>query len=148
MVVSHRRTRRRPRPAIPALVACLIGAALPLLPGRAHAQGSPPAAVLHYPDMVLVNGKVVTVDDRFSIREAVAIREERILAVGTSPEIRALAGPHTRVVDLKGRTVLPGLIDSHNHMLRAGFRWPQEVRLDEAASVERSWAPSATGPRR
>jgi hypothetical protein len=113
-----------------------MGAALTLLAGRAHAQGSPPAAVLHYPEIVLVNGKIVTVDDRFSTREAVAIREDRVLALGTSAEIRALAGPNTRIIDLKGRTVLPGLVDSHNHMLRAGFRWPQEVRLDEAASVE------------
>ncbi len=123
-------------PIGPAFVAACILTVLPFLAGHARAQGGPPAAVLHYPDIVLVNVKVVTVDDRFSIREAVAIREERILAVGTSAEIRALAGPNTRVIDLKGRTVLPGLIDSHNHMLRAGFRWPQEVRLDEAASVE------------
>ena len=108
-----------------------------LLPARvARAQGSPPPAVLHYPDIVLVNGKVVTVDDRFSLHEAVAVREEKILAVGTSAEIRAMIGPRTRVVDLKGCTVIPGLIDSHIHMLRAGFRWPQEVRLDEATSVE------------
>jgi hypothetical protein len=117
---------------------CLLAAAAlaACLAAPAHAQGGPPAAVLHYPDLVLVNGKVVTVDDRFTFAEAVAIREERILAVGSSAEVRALAGPSTRVVDLKGRTVLPGLIDSHNHMLRAGFRWPSEVRLDDAASVE------------
>ncbi len=118
------------------LAACLIGVALGFPAGQAHAQGAPPAAVLHYPGIVLVNGKVVTVDDRFSIHEAVAIREDKFLAVGTSAEIRTLAGPRTRIVDLKGRTVVPGLIDSHNHMLRAGFRWPQEVRLDEAESVE------------
>lgn len=105
------------------------------LPARAAAQ-APPPAVLHYPDLVLLNGKVVTVDDRFSIQEAVAVREDRILAVGTSAEIRTLVGPATRVVDLRGRTVVPGLIDSHIHMLRAGFRWKQEVRLDDAASVE------------
>lgn len=115
--------------------ALFLGAALSLLAGHAFAQGGPPAAVLHYPDIVLVSGKVVSVDDRFSVHEAVAIRQDKFLAVGTSAEIRALAGPRTRVVDLKGRTVIPGLIDVHMHFLRAGFRWRQEVRLDEARSV-------------
>ncbi len=136
MYVSGRWIKYLRRLNLRVLAACLIGVALAFVASLAHAQGAPPAAVLHYPDIVLVNGKVVTVDDRFSVREAVAIREDRFLAVGTSAEIRALAGPSTRVIDLGGRTVLPGLVDSHNHMLRAGFRWPQEVRLDEAESVE------------
>ncbi|HEV8640570.1 MAG TPA: amidohydrolase [Methylomirabilota bacterium] len=105
-------------------------------PPPAHGQAGVPAALLHYPEIVLLNGKVVTVDDRFSVREAIAIRDGKILALGTSSEIRALAGPRTRVIDLRGRAVLPGLIDSHVHMLRAGFRWPQEVRLDDATSVD------------
>ncbi|MBI3636690.1 MAG: amidohydrolase [Candidatus Rokubacteria bacterium] len=107
-----------------------------LLAAVSVAAAQTPPAVLHYPELVLVNGKVVTVDDRFRIARAVAVRQDRILAVGTDAEVRALAGPETRVIDVGGRTVVPGLIDSHNHMLRAGFRWPQEVRLDEMTSVE------------
>ncbi|MBI3078210.1 MAG: amidohydrolase family protein [Deltaproteobacteria bacterium] len=123
------------RPGV--LVVVVAASAQPYLPaaGLVHAQTGPPALVLHHPEIVLVNGKVVTVDDRFSIREAVAIRDGKFLAVGTSAEIRALAGPNTRVIDLKGRTVLPGLIDSHIHFLRSGFRWKWEVRVDEAQSL-------------
>ncbi|MFL2546012.1 MAG: amidohydrolase [Candidatus Rariloculaceae bacterium] len=82
------------------------------------------------PDTILVNGKIVTVDDYFSISEAVAIRGDRILAVGSDEEIRALAGSDSEVMDLDGRTVLPGLIDNHNHVIRATEYWPNEARLD------------------
>lgn len=86
------------------------------------------------PDTVLLNGKIVTVDDFFSIREAVAVSGERILAVGTTTEIRTLAGPSTTIIDLDGRTVVPGLIDNHNHIIRATEYWPNEARLDGVTS--------------
>jgi predicted amidohydrolase YtcJ len=86
------------------------------------------------PDTILYNGKVVTVDDYFSIEQAVAISGERISAVGSSEEIRAMAGPTTRSVDLRGRTVIPGLIDNHNHVIRATEYWPNEARLDGVTS--------------
>ncbi|HEY5623111.1 MAG TPA: amidohydrolase family protein [Gammaproteobacteria bacterium] len=82
------------------------------------------------PDTILVNGKIVTVDDYFSIQEAVAISGQRIAAVGPNGEIRALAGSRTDVVDLGGRTVIPGLIDNHLHIIRATEYWPNEARLD------------------
>ncbi|MFD7061224.1 amidohydrolase [Streptomyces sp. NPDC059906] len=66
-------------------------------------------------DLILTGGDVLTVDDAFSVAQAVAVRAGRILAVGSDAEIRALAGPGTRVVDLAGRTVLPGINDSHLH---------------------------------
>ncbi|GAB4220541.1 MAG: amidohydrolase [Acidobacteriota bacterium] len=66
-------------------------------------------------DLVLVNGKIVTVDSAFSIRSAMAVKDGRILAVGTPSEMEAYRGPSTRVLDLEGKTVLPGLIDSHTH---------------------------------
>ncbi|MBI2226163.1 MAG: amidohydrolase family protein [Betaproteobacteria bacterium] len=113
---------------VPAFVAILS------LGGCAQ-TGARPEILLHA-DMVLVNGKVVTVDNGFSIQEAVAIRDGKILAAGTTSNIRSLAGDHTKVVDLQGRTVIPGLIDSHIHFFRAGFTWAREVRLDQAHSVQ------------
>ena len=86
------------------------------------------------PDTILLNGKVITVDDYFSIQEAIAIRGERIAAVGSNEEIRALAGPTTVTLDLGGRTVIPGLIDNHNHVIRATEYWPNEARLDGVTS--------------
>ena len=82
------------------------------------------------PDIVLLNGKIVTVDDYFSIQSAVAISGERISAVGSDEEIRAMAGNGTAIMDLDGRTVIPGLIDNHNHIIRATEYWPNEARLD------------------
>jgi adenine deaminase len=64
------------------------------------------------PDLILHNGKVVTVDPAFSMAEGVAIRGDRFVAVGTNDAVRRTAGPATRVIDLRGRTVIPGLIDS------------------------------------
>ncbi len=64
------------------------------------------------PDRILVNGKVLTVDADFSIAQAIAISGERILAVGTNDSVRGLAGPDTVITDLRGRTVIPGLIDN------------------------------------
>ncbi|MCK4318025.1 amidohydrolase family protein, partial [Candidatus Bathyarchaeota archaeon] len=64
---------------------------------------------------MLFDGKIVTVDDRDSIVEAVAIRDGRFVAVGGTDEVMALAGESTRVIDLKGKTAMPGIIDSHTH---------------------------------
>ena len=86
------------------------------------------------PDRVFINGKIITVDDYFSIHEAVAVRGERFLATGSSEAIRALADEDTAVTDLGGRTVIPGLIDNHNHVIRATEYWPNEARLDGVTS--------------
>lgn len=85
-------------------------------------------------DIVLLNGKVITVDDRFTIAEALAIKGERILAVGSNAEVEKHKGPLTRVVDLNHRTVIPGLIDNHAHYMRAAEYWDREVRLDGVTS--------------
>ena len=87
------------------------------------------------PDTVLVNGKILTVDARFSTREAMAIRDARIVALGSSADIRKTAGARTRVIDLAGRTVIPGLIDSHLHAIRAAQTFSTEVNWIGAASV-------------
>lgn len=84
------------------------------------------------PDMILVNGKVVTVNDQFAIAQAVAISGQRIVAVGTNDQVRQLSGPDTRVIDLKGGTVIPGLIDNHAHWIRAAEH--DELRFDGITS--------------
>jgi predicted amidohydrolase YtcJ len=78
-------------------------------------------------DAVFLNGKVVTLDPIIPKAEAIAVRDGRILAVGASAHIAAMAGPRTRTVDLAGRTVIPGLIDSHIHAIRAGLTYATEV---------------------
>src|SRR6188474_454781 len=86
------------------------------------------------PDVILSNGKIITVDERFSIAQAIAVRGDRIVAVGSDAEVLKLAGPATRRIDLRGRSVTPGLIDNHMHLLRAGTTWQFEVRLDGVGS--------------
>ena len=71
-------------------------------------------------DTVYLNGKIVTADKRFSVAEAVAIKDGKFVGVGSSEAMRRHVAPHTRVVDLGGRTVVPGLMDSHTHMDGAG----------------------------
>lgn len=66
-------------------------------------------------DLILVNGKIVTVDNNFTISNAVAISKDKITAVGTNKQIKRLSGSNTKIIDLKGKTVIPGLIDSHLH---------------------------------
>lgn len=72
-------------------------------------------------DLIFHNAKIVTVDDAFSIQEAMAVRQDRILAVGSRDEVFETRGPGTEVIDLEGRTVLPGLIDSHTHPVSAAM---------------------------
>jgi predicted amidohydrolase YtcJ len=86
-------------------------------------------------DTILVNGKILTVDSQFSIREAIAISDGKITAVGSNAEVRKQAGPHTRVIDLQGRTVIPGLIDSHIHAIRAGQTFTTEVNWVGTTSI-------------
>ena len=85
-------------------------------------------------DTIIVNGKVVTVDDRFSIAQAVAVRGGRIVAVGRNDDVRRLAGAQTREIDARGRTVIPGLIDNHAHFVRVAEKWHYEMRLDGITS--------------
>src|SRR5947209_818753 len=72
-------------------------------------------------DLVIYNGKIVTVDPRFSIADSLAVRRDRIVAAGSREAVLRLAGPATRRIDLHGRTVLPGLMDSHVHSSEAAM---------------------------
>ncbi|MCJ7731828.1 amidohydrolase [Candidatus Bathyarchaeota archaeon] len=71
-------------------------------------------------DLALINGKIITVDNEFSIAEAVAVKNGRIQHVGTTKAVRELTGPETQIVDLKGKTLMPGLYDSHLHVEGTG----------------------------
>lgn len=87
-------------------------------------------------DAIYINGQVLTVDARDSTAEAVAVRDGRVQAVGHRGDIEALAGPGTRVVDLQGKTLIPGFVDAHSHFLATGAA--------EAFSVDLSSAPVGT----
>jgi len=101
------------RPALAPLLASLLLAAT--------------AASAETADVVLYNGKIVTVDKEFSVREAIAIAHGRVLATGTSAAMRKLADRGARQVDLGGRTVIPGLTDGHIHGIRAAATFGTEV---------------------
>jgi predicted amidohydrolase YtcJ len=103
---------------------CFVAGALVASPAAAQA-----------PDTIIVNAKVLTVDAQFSVRQALAIRDGRIVAVDSSSAIRKLAGRGTRVIDVQGRTVIPGLIDSHLHAIRAAQTFSTEVNWIGATSL-------------
>ena len=94
-------------------------------PDTGAAQGPlqiPARAGTSAADLILTNGKIITVDPAFTIAQAIAIAGDRILAVGPDAAMAAMAGPATRVVDLKGKAVIPGITDGHAHMDREALR--------------------------
>ena len=106
---------------------------MPLLsPRRLPAAGS---AWAQPADLILHNGKIVTVDKDFTTTEALAVRGDRFVAVGDNATVLKEAGPNTQVIDLEGRTVVPGLIDTHLHMSMAALNRPA-VKLLDARSVD------------
>src|SRR5690349_208658 len=78
-------------------------------------------------DTILINGKIITGDASFSTKQALAVRDGKISALGTTAQIRKLAGARTKVIDLGGRTTIPGLIDSHMHAIRAASFFATET---------------------
>lgn len=92
-----------------------------------------PASVT--PDLVLHNGRIATVDPSHPKANAVAISGGRFTAVGDDPTVLALKGSSTRVIDLKGRTAIPGLVDSHLHVIRGGLNYNMELRWDGVPSL-------------
>ena len=81
------------------------------------------------PDAIYFNGKIVTVDSAFSIRQAFAVKGEEFIAVGTDAQVKALADKSTRMVDLKGAAVIPGMADNHDHLWNAGKYLRQGVDM-------------------
>src|SRR6202171_3222339 len=86
-------------------------------------------------DTILLNGKIVTLDGASSVTQAIAIRDGKILLAGSDADIRRRADRRTRVVDLGGRTVIPGLMDSHIHALRAGLTYSVELSWGRVPSL-------------
>src|SRR5579863_87827 len=87
-------------------------------------------------DTILVNGKILSADARFSTYAAAAVRDGKLAALGSNAEVRKLAAKNTRVIDLGGRTVIPGLIDSHMHAIRAALSFSTEVNWIGARSLK------------
>lgn len=86
-------------------------------------------------DLILRNGAITTLDRSNPAASAVAIKDGTFLAVGGDAEVMAHAGPDTKVVDLKGRRALPGLIDNHLHIIRGGLNFNMELRWDGVRSL-------------
>jgi len=111
------------KPLLLGVIAAVAGAAAVV-----HGQQAAPA------DLVLTSGKIITVDNKFTIAQAVAVRGDRLVAVGSNADINKLAGPGTRRIDLGGKAVIPGLIDAHAHLTRGDETWTTEARFDDIAS--------------
>src|SRR5476651_1391609 len=94
-------------------------------------------------DTIVANAKVATMNPAWPAAEAFAIANGRIVAIGTNAEMRALARPHTTLLDMEGRTVVPGFIDTHAHMDREGLRrwYPSLANCRSIADVQAVIAP-------
>lgn len=98
-----------------------------------QSSSSPSAACADARDLRLINGRIVTMDARNSIVSEVTIQDGRFAAVGPARNLKLT--PCTRTVNLGGRTVVPGLIDNHNHIVLLGLRPGHDVRLEIASSI-------------
>ncbi len=89
-------------------------------------------------DIIIINGKITTLDDHNSEAEAVAISGNKILLTGTNEQVLKLKGKQTKTVDAKGNRVIPGLFDSHLHVIRGGRFYNTELRWDGVSSLRRA----------
>jgi predicted amidohydrolase YtcJ len=115
----------------------------------AQGEGARPAAVPATPaaDVILRNGKVITIDNASTVTQAVAVANDKIVAVGPNDAMAPHTGPATRVVDLKGKTVIPGITDGHAHMDREGLRnvFPSLGRVRSIKDIQDRIAELARG---
>src|SRR5215470_19478324 len=93
------------------------------------------AEAVRHADTILHNARIATQDERRSFASALAIRGGRFVAVGDERSVIALRGPATQVIDAGGRTVIPGLNDSHLHVIRGGLNYNMELRWDGVPSL-------------
>ena len=120
------------------VIAAVLGLMVAGFAGRA------PAAE---PEAVYFNGKIVTLDAAGSTAGAVAVQDGKVLKVGSADEIKKLAGPSTRLIDLGGKTVVPGLIDAHCHPMETIYlkeawvdcRYPQTPSVKQALANIAAW---------
>jgi predicted amidohydrolase YtcJ len=125
-MASHTYTRRE---VLKLGVAVGISAAAGRTGGIAHAAEKTPA------DTIVTNGRIATIDGKTAFASAVAIKDGRFLVVGTDKEVMAHKGDATQVIDVGGRTVIPGLNDSHTHPIRGGLNYNLELRWDGVPSL-------------
>src|SRR5262245_4118482 len=117
MLLPH---SRRHRVAVRVFACILSFAAAAPAAAQSSAASAAPGELVVYPDLVLYNGKILTVDPQFTIAEAVAARDGRVLTVGSNADVKRLIGPTTRAIDLQGKSVVPGFIDSDGDNAFAG----------------------------
>jgi predicted amidohydrolase YtcJ len=86
-------------------------------------------------DLILFNGRFTTLDPKKPMASAVGVTGSSLTAVGSDHEVRGIAGPATRIIDLQGRCVIPGLIDNHMHLIRGGLSFNMELRWDGVRSL-------------
>jgi predicted amidohydrolase YtcJ len=113
----------------------LVGAA-----GTAFLASTEISAMTAALDLILVNAKVTTLDRENPMAEAVAIRDGKFLAVGSEQEVRAAAAANATIIDAKGRRLIPGLIDSHIHVIRGGLNYNMELRWEGVPSLAEAMA--------
>lgn len=116
----------------------IAGALAAGLPRPIHAETTPMNALSHAPstaDLVLINARVTTLDRSNPQAQAVAVKDGKVLLAGSMAEVMALAGPTTQTIDAGGRRVIPGLIDSHMHIIRGGLNYNMELRWDGVRSL-------------
>ena len=102
---------------------------------KGKSWGQNPADTTIKADLILHNSSIATQDNQRSFAEALAIKDNRFLAVGTEKEIMAYRGDDTQTIDLNRRTVIPGLNDSHTHLIRGGLNYNMELRWDGVPSL-------------
>ena len=131
-------TPRRRRGTV-ALAALLTGGLLAA--GTSVGGGFPfGGSGVEEPDLILVNGEILTMDQRQPRAGAIAVTDDEITAVGSSRSVAKLAGRHTQTINLRGRTVIPGLVDGHTHAIRGGQTFDDETYWLDAGSLEEALA--------
>jgi predicted amidohydrolase YtcJ len=127
----------------------LAGAATAAASGSSAMAQAPAAPATVAADLILKNGKIITVDPAFTITQAIAIAGDRILAVGPDAAMAPHTGPATRVIDLQGRAVMPGITDGHAHADREGLRnvFPSLGRVRSIGDIKDRIAELARGKR-
>jgi predicted amidohydrolase YtcJ len=145
----------------------LQSAALSAQQAAPAAQGAVPDVLMSYPDVIVYGGQVLTADKddaSFTVAQAMAVRDGKFLAIGTDAEIKRLAGPKTRQINLAGASVLPGFMDTHQHVHEYSMRWVpkaeqqrsikfadlasglEEIKVLAAAKKPGEWVVTSTRP--